>query len=118
MELLHYLNVLGRRWMLVAASVLLALIVAALMTARMSPRYASSITLIVSAPDQGGNGLSAYQAALSSRERVKSYARLTRSQNVTARVAAALSNGITAGELRKKISAQAVPDTVLLEATV
>ncbi len=45
------------------ASVLLALIVAALATMRMSPRYSSSITLVVSVRDDGGTG-SAYQAVL------------------------------------------------------
>jgi capsular exopolysaccharide synthesis family protein len=117
MELLYYLRLLCRRWVLLASSVLLALIVAALVTVRMSPQYAASITLIVSAPDDG-NAAAAYQAVLSSQERAKSYAKLIQSRSVTAGVAKALNNGMTAEELQRRITAQAVPDTTLLRATV
>jgi non-specific protein-tyrosine kinase len=116
MELLCYLRILGRRWVLLATAVLLALVVAALTTARMSPQYAASITLVVAAPDDG-NPAAAYQAVLSSQERAKSYAKLIRSQSVTAEVAKALGNGFTAEEVRRRISAEAVPDTVLVKAT-
>jgi capsular exopolysaccharide synthesis family protein len=117
MELLYYVRVLGRRWMVLATAVLLALIVAALTTARMSPRYAASITLAVAAPDDG-NAAAAYQAVLSARERAKSYAKLIRSRSFTAEVARALGNGVTAEDVQRRVSAQAVPDTVLLRATV
>jgi capsular exopolysaccharide synthesis family protein len=117
MELLYYLRLLCRRWVLLATSVFLALGVAALVTVRMSPQYAASITLIVSAPDDG-NAAAAYQAVLSSQERAKSYAKLIRSRSVTAEVARALNNGMTPEELQRRITAQAVPDTILLRATV
>jgi capsular exopolysaccharide synthesis family protein len=117
MELLYYVRVIGRRWVVLATAVLLALIVAALTTARMSPRYAASITLVVAAPDDG-NAAAAYQAVLASQERAKSYAKLIRSRSVTAEVARALDNGFTAEDVQRRISAEAVPDTVLLKATV
>jgi capsular exopolysaccharide synthesis family protein len=117
MELLYYVRLAGRRWILLATSVLLALVVAALTTARMSPRYAASITLVVAVPDDG-NATAAYQSVLSSQERAKSYAKLIRGRSVAAEVAKALGNGFTAKEVRQRISAQAVPDTVLLRATV
>lgn len=117
MELLYYVRVLGRRWIVLATAVLLALVVAALMTVRTSPRYAASITLVVAAPDDG-NAAAAYQAVLSAQERAKSYAKLIRSRSVTAEVAKALGNGFTAEEVQRRISAQALPDTVLLKATV
>ena len=118
MEILHYLRVLRRRWMIVAASVLFALTSAALVTARTTPQYAASITLIVSAPEGSGNVNAAYQALLLSQQRVKSYAALIRSQSVTTGVANRLHDGVTAEELQMRITAQAVPDTVLLRATV
>lgn len=118
MELFHYLRLLRRRWTLVAASVLLALIAAAFSTARMSPQYAASITMIVSAPEAGASPSAAYQAALLSQERAKSYAKLIQSRTVAAAVAAALGNGLTAEDLQTKINAAVVPDTVLLRATV
>ena len=117
MELLYYLRLLCRRWVLLATSVFLALVVAALVTVRMSPQYAASITLIVSAPDDG-NAAAAYQAVLSSQERAKSYAKLIRSRSVTSEVARVLGNGVTPEELQRRITAQAVPDTILLRATV
>ena len=116
MELLHYLRLLRRRWTLVAASVLLALIGAAFATTRMSPRYTATITMIVSAP--GGNAAVAYQGALLSQERAKSYAKLIRSRTVATAVAQALGDGMTADELQPRISATAVPDTVLVRAGV
>jgi non-specific protein-tyrosine kinase len=103
--------------MLVAASVVFAVTAAALATARMSPQYTASITMVVSVPDDGA-GASAYQAVMSSQERAKSYAKLIQSRSVTDAVARALGDGLTAEELRPRITAQAVPDTVLLRATV
>jgi capsular exopolysaccharide synthesis family protein len=118
MEMLHYLRVLRCRWMIVAASVLFALTSAALVTARTTPRYAASITLIVSAPEGSGNVTTAYQALLLSQQRVKSYAALIHSQSVATGVAKRLHDGVTAEELQQRITAQAIPDTVLLRATV
>ncbi|MFB9839129.1 YveK family protein, partial [Actinoallomurus acaciae] len=118
MELLHYLRLLRRRWTLVAASILLALIAAAFATTRMSPRYAATITMIVSAPANGGNAAVAYQGALLSQDRAKSYAKLIQSRTVATAVATALGDGMTADELQPRISATAVPDTVLVRATV
>lgn len=118
MELLYYARALRRHWILLAASVMFALTAAALVTARTSPRYAASITLIVSAPEDDGTVSSAYQAALLSQQRVKSYAALMQSRGVAARVADSLRDGVTAGDLERRISAHAVPDTILLRATV
>jgi capsular exopolysaccharide synthesis family protein len=118
MELFHYLRVLRRRWTIVAASVLLSLTAAALATARMSPQYAASITMIVSVPGDGGSPAGAYQAGLLSQDRAKSYAKLIQSRSVASAVSGALGDGLTAEELGPKISATAVPETVLLRATV
>jgi capsular exopolysaccharide synthesis family protein len=118
MELLHYARLLRRRWVLLATSVLLSMIVAALVTARTSPQYAASVTLVVTAPEDGGNPVAAYQGFLLSKERARSYAMLIRSRGVTDDVAKALGVGLTGEELRARITAEAVPDTVLLRATV
>jgi non-specific protein-tyrosine kinase len=118
MELLHYLRLLRRRWIFVTASVLLALTAAAFATTRMSPRYSTSLTMVVSIPDEGAGAASAYQAVLSSQERAKSYAQLIHSRSVTEAVARALGEGMTPEEVRQRVTARAVPDTVLLRATV
>src|SRR3954467_1361926 len=104
MELFHYLRMLRRRWTLVAASVLLALIAAAFATTRMAPQYTASITMMVSAPVNGGNPAVGYQAALLSQDRAKSYVKLIQSRTVAAAVAATLGNELTADEVRKKIT--------------
>lgn len=117
MELLHYVRLVRRRWTLVTASILLALFVAAGLTATSPPSYASSITLIVSAPS-GGGGSAAFQATLLAKERVKSYARLIGGRGVADRVARTLGDGTNAEDLRRRITAQALTDTVLLRATV
>lgn len=115
MELLSYLRLLRRRWMIVAASVLLALTTAAIATARMTPEYATSVTMVVPERDDAAGP---YQAVLSSQERVKSYAELVTSRGVAQAVAANVGGGLTAEDLRSRITARAVPGTVLLRATV
>jgi non-specific protein-tyrosine kinase len=118
MELLCYLRILRRRWVMPAVAVLLSLTVAAVTTARATPVYAASITLVVTAPADGGNAAAAYQAMLLSQERAKSYAKLIRTRAIAENVARALGGGLTAEDLRARITAQAVPDTVLLRAAV
>ena len=116
--MLDFLRILRRRWILVAVSAALALGTAMLVTAWTTPQYAASTTLVVSAPADAGNPVAAYQAVLLSQERAKSYARLIRSQDLADRLARTLGDGVTGAELSKRISAEAVPGTVLLRATV
>jgi capsular polysaccharide biosynthesis protein len=115
MELIDYVRLLRRNWHLIAGCAALAVAAAWLTTVRSTPRYESSITMFVAG--RGTDGSSAYQASLLSAERVKSYAHLLTSE----RLAAGLAHdqpGRTPEELRSEISAEVVPDTVLLRATV
>jgi non-specific protein-tyrosine kinase len=118
MAVIRYLRLLRRHWALILACALLAVAAAWLATVRATPRYETSITMFVSVADRSMDSSSAYQASLLSQERVKSYANLLDSYRLTDRLARELGGGLTSEKLRNRISAEVVPDTVLLRATV
>ncbi|MGI8330303.1 polysaccharide biosynthesis tyrosine autokinase [Actinomadura scrupuli] len=117
MEITRYLRLLQRHWALIMACTVLAVVSAWIATTRATPQYAASITMFVSVADRSMDSTSAYQATLLSQERVKSYANLLNSYRLTDRLAEE-SGGLTSRQLQDRISAEVVPDTVLLRATV
>jgi capsular exopolysaccharide synthesis family protein len=114
-EIIDYVRLLRRTWPWIVTCAVLAVGTAWIATARATPQYAASITMFVAG--RGTDGSSAYQAALLSGERVKSYAHLLTSDRLTEAVARR-QPGRTPERLRGEISADVVPDTVLLRATV
>ncbi|EIV96064.1 polysaccharide biosynthesis tyrosine autokinase, partial [Frankia sp. QA3] len=118
MELRDYVRVLRRSWMIMVACVVLGGLLAASATWRATKEYAASVTMVVSSPDNAEGAASAYQGGLLSQQRVKSYANLVASERVAAAVIDRLHLHTTPQALRGQISAQAVPDTVLLRAVV
>ncbi len=100
------------------ACVVLGGLLAATATWRATKEYAASVTMVVSSPDNAEGAASAYQGGLLSQQRVKSYANLVASERVATAVIDRLHLKTTPEMLRGQISAQAVPDTVLLRATV
>jgi non-specific protein-tyrosine kinase len=118
MEFIKYLRLLRRHWLLIAVSVGLAGGVALAITMRQTPQYRASITMFVSAADRTTNSSTAYQASLLSQERVKSYANLLKSERIARKLSSTLNGGLSAASLQAKISAEAIPETVLLRATV
>src|SRR6266568_4837250 len=118
MEVVRYLRLVRRQWPLILACTGLALVAAAVATWLTPPTYQSSITMFVSVADGSADTSSAYQANLLSEERVKSYANLLSSRRLATEVAAALPDRLTVGQIRAKVSAQIVPETVLLRASV
>lgn len=118
MELLRYLHIVRRRWMLAMTCVMLAVGTAVLFTASTAPQYAATTTFVISAPAPPADPANAYQAILVSQERAKSYAKLVSSQAVTEQLSRVLADGLTADELARRISASIVGDTVLLRVTV
>jgi capsular exopolysaccharide synthesis family protein len=115
MDLRDYLRAVRKRWWLVLGSVLVALGTAMLVTALTPPRYAASVTFFVNTQTTGVSD--AYQGNLFSQQRVKSYVDLLASDRLAQAVVGS-APGLTVGQVQSEISAQAVPDTVLLEATV
>jgi len=116
MELRDYLRAMRRRWWLILTAVLGSLALAAAVTARMEPQYATSVTFFVTTPTNGV--ADAYQGGLFSQQRVKSYADLLTSDRLARDVVDYGGLFITPDEVRARIRPQAVADTVMLRATV
>jgi capsular exopolysaccharide synthesis family protein len=81
------------------------------------PQYATTMTFFVTTPSQGGVADS-YQGGLFSLQRVKSYAEVLTGDRLAKAVAGDPDIGLTSGQIQGMVTARAVPDTVLLEATV
>ncbi|CAI7974568.1 non-specific protein-tyrosine kinase [Frankia sp. Hr75.2] len=118
MELRDYVRVLRRSWLLVLTCALLGGLLAATATWRATKIYAATVTMVVSSSGSDEGMASAYQGGLLSEQRVKSYANLVASERVAAAVIDQLNLDDSASQLRGRIEAQAVPDTVLLRAVV
>ncbi|MEV7004914.1 polysaccharide biosynthesis tyrosine autokinase [Streptosporangium sp. NPDC051022] len=114
MNLLSCLGLVWKNRRFVAGALVLSVVTALVLTAVTVPTYAASVSMLVSASNQEGGTITAYQAALLSQQRMQSYANLLTSR----RVVRAVAGEGDVEELRKRIEAEAVPDTVLLRATV
>ncbi|MET7424819.1 polysaccharide biosynthesis tyrosine autokinase [Dactylosporangium sp. NPDC005555] len=111
-----YLKVVLKRWWCVAITVALAAGAAYIYCAAQTPRYATSLTFFVTTPNRGVSD--AYQGNLFTQQRVKSYASLLVSDRLAAKIAADPRIGLDAKQVRARITAAPVPDTVLLRAVV
>lgn len=116
MDLRDYIRVARKNWWIAVVAVAVALGLATLITVQTPPQYATTTTFFITTPNNGVSD--AYQGGLFSQQRVKSYANLLTGDRLAKSIAAQPSLGLTADEIRGRITAQAVPETVLLEATV
>ena len=116
MELRDYLRVLRRRWLLIVLVAAAVTALAGLATALQSPRYASTARLFVSTSQTDDSQL--LQGGQFSAQRVKSYADLISSRELAQRVIADTGLDIAPERLARKVSAEAVLDTVNLDLTV
>jgi capsular exopolysaccharide synthesis family protein len=117
LEIKEYLRIFARYWWVI---VILTAVGAAIGwgTWQFTDReYQSTATLFV-ATQNGTTVTEAYQNNLFSQERVVSYAGLATSEQVAARAVDQLKAPISSEELRSKISAAPVPQTVLLNVSV
>jgi non-specific protein-tyrosine kinase len=114
-ELRDYLRVLHKQWRLIALFVLLAVGAAAIATLQTTPLYRSSVTFFVSTPDDDTS--QAYTGGLFSQQRVRSYADIVAGP-ATARAVAEAVPGVRATDIVGNVTANVVPETVLLEATI
>jgi receptor protein-tyrosine kinase len=101
-----------RRWLTIAAFVVLALVVAGALSASATPQYSSQARLFIS--NDIANSQDAYAASLYSAQRVKSYADLANSRAMMTEVIQDLDLKTTPDALASKISASVVPDTVII----
>ncbi|MEV4457632.1 polysaccharide biosynthesis tyrosine autokinase [Microbispora sp. NPDC049633] len=114
MELLYYARLMRRYWWLLLLSPVVGLGAALVVTANTPPRYVATISMLVSANDKEGSLSTALQAETLSQQRVQSYAALLTSRQVIGKI----SGGRDVGDLQADITADAIPNTSLLRATV
>ncbi|MEV6152784.1 polysaccharide biosynthesis tyrosine autokinase [Nonomuraea sp. NPDC052129] len=114
MDLLYYMRLLRRNWLLLLISLGIGISTAVVVTANTPPQYVATISMLVSGQDREGSLSTAYQAGMLSAQRVQSYATLLSSRRVVSQIT-------TPEDIRRmqaNISAEVVPGTVLLRATV
>ncbi|MEU0481192.1 polysaccharide biosynthesis tyrosine autokinase [Streptosporangium sp. NPDC006013] len=114
MDLLYYVRLTRRNWLLILLSVTLAVGAALAVTANTPPKYVATISMLVSGYDREGSLSTAYQAGMLSAQRVQSYANLLSSRRVVGQIV----KDEDIGHLQENITAAAVPGTVFLRATV
>jgi capsular exopolysaccharide synthesis family protein len=113
-----FLQLLRNHWKLITAVTVLAGLASGVLTARMTPRYASSVSFYVSAQTNTNDPAMAYQGALLSQQAVQSYADLLTGPRLAGSVVRYLGLPMTPSELAAEVSARSIPQTVLLTATV
>lgn len=111
-----YLRAFRRFWWLIVVIAVIGAAGGYVWSLVAAPKYASTAQLFVTT--QSGTSVGdAYQNNLFSQERVKSYASLATSRQVAARAVEQLRSTMSADDLRSKISAAPVLNTVLLNVT-
>lgn len=113
MTLRDYARVLRERWLIVVASVLVALVLAGVSWALRPAEYTASLTLYVSA-QTADTASAAYQGAQLSQQRVTSYVELVNSTRVTGEVVRRLQLADSASAISGRITATSSPDSVLI----
>ncbi|WP_407727164.1 polysaccharide biosynthesis tyrosine autokinase [Rhodococcoides fascians] len=117
MEIQDYLKILKARWIIIAVTVVVAILGALGASLLTTPLYESSARMFVST--SGGTSVSeTYQGNLFSQQRVASYSELVSSEALAARVLDVLPLGLTPSQLAAKVKASSTPDTVLFDITV
>ncbi|WP_276615405.1 polysaccharide biosynthesis tyrosine autokinase [Nonomuraea basaltis] len=111
MDLLSSLRLLRRNWLLILLSLIIGATSAAVITVNTPPKYAATITMMVNSTKIDAAGR--YQPV--SLQQVKSYGGLLSSRRLISQI---VDNEDEAGALQQNITAQAVPETMLLRATV
>jgi capsular exopolysaccharide synthesis family protein len=101
---------------MVVSTLLLVMAAAALITWRTTPQYQSSTQLFIST--SASSSTEAYQGNLFSSQRLASYADLATGTELATRVASATGSSLAPSELADKVTAQASPETVLLNISV
>lgn len=116
MDVRDYVHILRTRWRALVACVLLALFGAALLTISTPRTYQATAQLFVSTSQSSsadsGSGLN--QGALFAQQRVKSYAEIISSPEVTGPVVRTLGLSSTPEQLGRDVSATAPLNTVLI----
>lgn len=117
MELQDYLNVLRKRWRIIAFVTLLVIALAAVFTLMTAKVYASTTQFFVTT--SGSDNVAALQQGNTfTQQRVKSYSQLLQTPKMLDPVIKDLGLDTTADQLAKQVSSTIPLDTVILEVTV
>ncbi|MDF2711873.1 MAG: Non-specific protein-tyrosine kinase [Nonomuraea muscovyensis] len=114
MDLLYYVRLARRNWLLILLSLVIGVTAAVMITANTPPTYVATTSMLVSGHDKEGSLSTAYQAGMLSAQRVQSYATLLSSRRLVSEIAA----GEDIRRVQGNITAEVVPGTVLLRASV
>ncbi len=117
MDARDFLAILRQRWILIVSVTLLVVGLAAVLTWRTTPTYASTTGLFIST-SQVADDNQAFQGSQFSLQRVKSYSEMVNQNEITRRVIQQLDLNETPEDLGEEITATAQLDTVILEITV
>jgi capsular exopolysaccharide synthesis family protein len=117
-DLRNFIRLLRDQWKLILVVAAVAAGVSALLTARTTPLYSSSVTFYVSAQANTSDPISAYQGDLLSQQEVQSFAELLHGPMVVQAVISDLGLSAAQSGIGAEISTRPVPQTVLLTATV
>jgi len=116
MDLRDYLRAIRKRWWLVVGATVTAVGVAVTVTLLTPPKYAASVTFFIST--RGTEATQAFQGGQFAQQRVKSYVDVLTSNRLAQAVVSNATTDLDAETVQSEITAQVVPDTVLVEATV
>lgn len=105
-----------RRWLTIAALFMICIGISAGLSFSATPQYESKARVFISADVH--DAADAYAASYFASGRVKSYADLASSVDLMNQVIDQLNLSLSAAQLATKVSAIAVPDTVIIEITV
>jgi capsular polysaccharide biosynthesis protein len=118
MELLkQWWIVLRRRWLVVAVCLVAALVGVSAYNVTVHKEYTASTQLFLRAPDVKTSA-GAYQGDLFSRQRVLTYSKMFKSDDLAQRVIDRLGLKLTPQQLVSQVSASTVKDTVLMVVSV
>ena len=117
LDLKDVLHAVRSGWWLLVSGVLVGLVVAGVLRWTATPLYSSSTQLFVSVAGTTDTS-TAYQGNLFSQQRVTSYAELLTGEQLAGEVVDDLDLQLSPAAVARKVSARALPDTVILEVTV
>lgn len=117
MTVTEYLRVIREQWPVMVACLAVCILGAAAISVFTPRTYSATVMMYVSAPVAGDLTSGAYEGGLLSQQRTPSYAELLTSRRVLESASAQLGLGLTADQMREKVTAAAPLQTVLVETT-
>lgn len=117
MKFEDYLRILRERWIIVVATVVVAVLIALTLSLASTKKYEASTRLFVSVPSTFSVN-DVYQGSLFSQQRVASYTQLLTGEPLAQLTIDKLKLDMSASELASKVTAKFTAETVLIDVTV